>query len=98
MGISSISNLPPLAISRSSESVMEPLPMQRVESSARAGDETYHPSKQKSSRGAEDGSEEESAEDQAAEDEFQNLADEDEAVPATLSTDEHPSSRISFLA
>ena len=97
MGISPISNLPPLAITRTSESVMEPLPMQRVENSARTGDETYHPSKQKSSRGAEDSSEE-TAQDEVAEDEFQNMATQDEEGSASEPANEHPSSTISFLA
>jgi hypothetical protein len=98
MGISPISNLPPLVVIRSSESVMEPLPMQRVESSSRTGDESYHPSKQKSSRGAEDSSPEEGAEDQVAEDQSQNMAAEDQAQTSTQSTDEPPGSRINFLA
>ena len=52
MGITPIVNLTPLT--RSIEPDLEPLPMARVENSARTGDETYSPSNGKSARGSED--------------------------------------------
>jgi hypothetical protein len=94
MGITPITNLAPLPVTRAVEKELEPVPMGRVEDTARTGDETYSPSKQKPGRGAEDdGSEEESTEE-----EFQNLAGEEEASPSTQ-PDAEPSTRtISFLA
>jgi hypothetical protein len=59
MGISPISNLLPLPESRAIQADLEPLPMQRVENSSRAGDETYSPGNGKSSRGSEDDTAEE---------------------------------------
>jgi hypothetical protein len=41
MGISPISNLLPLAVESAGRADRESLPMQRVENSARSGDETY---------------------------------------------------------
>jgi hypothetical protein len=54
MGITPITSLTPLPLARSIEAELEPLPMERVENSARTGDETYSPSNGKSARGAED--------------------------------------------
>ena len=50
MGISPIANIAPLTFARSIQGDLEPLPMERVENSARAGDETYTPSGQESAR------------------------------------------------
>lgn len=54
MGITPISNLMPLQNARAIQSDLEPLPMERVENSARTGDETYSPSNGKPARGSED--------------------------------------------
>lgn len=54
MGITPITNLLPLPQARNVERGIEPLPMERVENSSRAGDETYSPSQRKPSRGSED--------------------------------------------
>lgn len=59
MGIAPITNLIPLTQTRTVKTNLEPVPMERVENSARTGDETYTPSKGKSSRGADDDSEDE---------------------------------------
>jgi hypothetical protein len=85
MGISPISNLIPLPESRAIESVLEPAPMQRVENSARTGDETYSPSDGKSARGSED---------DAAEDEQSDASGEREDS-SVESAQPHP---ISFFA
>jgi hypothetical protein len=60
MGISPITNLIPLSVARPVQSALEPLPMERVENSARIGDETYSPSGGRSEAGSEDNSSEES--------------------------------------
>lgn len=54
MGITPITNLMPLPDARVVRGALEPAPMERVEGSARTGDETYSPSGGKSTRGSED--------------------------------------------
>jgi hypothetical protein len=54
MGITPITNLTPLSFARSIQADLDPLPMERVENSARTGDETYSPSGGDSARGSED--------------------------------------------
>jgi hypothetical protein len=54
MGITPITGLTPLPLARSIQADLDPLPMERVENSPRTGDETYSPSRQRSSRGSED--------------------------------------------
>jgi len=53
MGISPISNLMPLAVDSVSRADRDSLPMQRVENSARSGDETYSPGGERSAGGSE---------------------------------------------
>jgi len=53
-GITPITNLMPLPLTRSIEPDLELLPMERVENTARTRDETYSPSRQPSERGAEE--------------------------------------------
>jgi hypothetical protein len=98
MGITPIINLALLPLTRTIGSDLEPLPMERVENSARTGDETYSPSNQESARGPEDGSEDDGPEDGGADDEFQNLAGEDDADPTPHPAAQHPSRQISFFA
>ena len=52
MGITPITNLIPLPTGRATQSGLEPLPMERIESSARTGDERYSPSGGRSARGS----------------------------------------------
>jgi hypothetical protein len=94
MGISPITNLMPLAIARTIESDLEPVTMERVEDSARTGDETYSPSNQKSSRGAED----DGAEGDVAEDGLESPAGEDDTHPNSQPESSDIARRISFLA
>jgi hypothetical protein len=61
MGIGPITNLMPLPVARSIQGDLDPLPMERVESSAKTGDETYSPSGGKSARGSEDDAPDEDA-------------------------------------
>jgi hypothetical protein len=89
MGISPITNLTQLPQPRSVGSELEPPPMERVENSARTGDETYSPSNGKSARGSED---------DGSEDEFENLPDEVEAESSTQPAVTSPTSQISFFA
>jgi hypothetical protein len=103
MGMTPITNLAPLPLSRATEKELEPLPMERVENTARTGDETYSPSQQGSARGAEDngtedGSEDSPPEDAVPEEEFQNMAAEENAQPSADPADEPSTRRISFLA
>jgi hypothetical protein len=61
MGIVPISSFIPVTVTRSNQTDLEPLPMERAENSSRAGDETYSPSEKS------DDSEEESGEDEGIE-------------------------------
>lgn len=54
MGITPITYLTPLPLARSLQADLDPLPMERVENSARTGDEKYSPSNGRSARGSED--------------------------------------------
>ncbi|MGD0729764.1 MAG: hypothetical protein ABR956_00765 [Terracidiphilus sp.] len=87
MGITPISNLSPLPLARS-EPELEPLPMARVENSARTGDETYSPSGGKSAGGSEDGTDEE----------FEDTAEETEAESGAAPAERKDSRQISFFA
>jgi len=89
MGITPITNLNPLPLIRSVESDFEPLPMERVENSARTGDEKYTPSNARSARGAEDDEPEE---------EMEELPVEDETEPAPPPVRNEPGQPISFFA
>ncbi len=61
MGITSITYLTPLPLTRALQAELDPLPMERVENSARTGDEKYSPSGGRSARGsADDASEDDS--------------------------------------
>jgi hypothetical protein len=94
MGISPITGLIPLSVSRPVQSVLEPLPMERVENSARIGDETYSPSGGKSATGSEDSSPEEDA----LEDELGELNDEPSYEQTGQSTEISSTRGISFFA
>jgi hypothetical protein len=89
MGISPIANLTALTPDRRIESDLEPLPMARVENSERTGDETYSPSKGKSSRGSED---------DGSEDDFDDLPDEIEIEATAPPAENNPARQISFFA
>ncbi len=54
MGITPIANLTPLPLARAIQADLDPLPMERVENTSRAGDETYSPGGGASARGSED--------------------------------------------
>ena len=90
MGITPIVNLTELPVVRSAQSDLEPQPMQRVENSARTGDETYSPSNGQSASGSED---------DGPQDEFESVAGEDEEEPTTIQPDgDDPGLQISFFA
>jgi hypothetical protein len=89
MGIGPIVNLMPLPPARSTQAALDPLPMERVAPSARAGDEKYSPNGGKSARGSEDDASEEELES------FDPLPDE-EAVDQ--SGESSPPRVISFFA
>jgi hypothetical protein len=79
MGITPIISLLPLPVARAIQADLDPLPMARVENSARTGDETYSPSGGKSAGGSEENSSEDNgSEDTAFECEFASLQNEDE--------------------
>lgn len=89
MGIGPIANLSALLAVRPQESVLEPLPMSRVENSSRAGDDSYSPGGGKSARGSEDNEPD----------------DDDTEIPAAEQSDPSPyprstasSRKISFFA
>jgi hypothetical protein len=96
MGITPIVNLAPLPLTSSIHGELEPAPMERVEQSARTGDETYTPSNKKSARGSEDnGSEDSSPDDEYA---FDAPQDQLEHRPATRLTRQNPDHQVSFFA
>jgi hypothetical protein len=95
MGITPIVNLAPFPLTRAIEKELEPLPMERVENTARSGDETYSPSNQKSAQG---GDGDRPKDDGSPEEEFPNLAVEDEEQLSPEPAAESPTRRISFLA
>jgi len=94
MGITPIISLSPLPVARPIQADLDPLPMARVENSARTGDETYSPSNGKSASGSED----EGSEDVAFEDDLASPDNEDTAVASAESTDTSQSHPISFFA
>ena len=89
MGIAPITNLIPLSQTRTVQGPFEPVPMERVENSARTGDETYSPSNGKSAGG----SEEESSEEEK--DSFELAPDEDSTDKSSGPSEILP---ISFFA
>lgn len=89
MGITPITNLTPLPLTRSLQADLDPLPMERVENSARTGDETYSPSGGRFARGSGDDASEDDLE------EFEDqAADESGAQPREASEPR----KISFFA
>ncbi|MGD0522373.1 MAG: hypothetical protein ABSA48_14035 [Terracidiphilus sp.] len=89
MGITPITNLTELPLPRSVESELEPLPMARVENTARTGDETYSPSSGKSARGSEDNE---------SEDQLDDLPDDTAAESTAPPAGKNQTSQISFFA
>ena len=94
MGITPITSLIPLQAVRALKSDLEPLPMERVENSSRAGDETYSSSNGQSNRGSED---------DAAEDDLMEDALDEPSYQSSPETTAHPAAPsqprpISFFA
>jgi hypothetical protein len=89
MGISPIINLAQLPQPHSVGSELEPPPMERVENSARTGDETYSPSNGKSARGSED---------DGSEDDFVDLPEEEQAESASQPEAMNSTNQINFFA
>ena len=89
MGIAPITNLIPLSQTRTVQGTLEPVPMERVENSARTGDETYSPSDGKSAGGSEDDTPEEEL------DSFELSSDEESTGKCSEAGDLRP---ISFFA
>jgi len=94
MGISPITNLAPLTFARSIQGDLEPLPMERVENSARVGDETYTPSSQKFARGADD----DSPDGESAEDDFEDATADEENDSNATAVARNQKKQISFFA
>ena len=94
MGISPITGLIPLSIARPIQAALEPLPVERVENSARTGDETYSPSGGKSACGSEDDADED---DTLKGDDFE-MSDESDTEQTDQPTEINPSRGISFFA
>lgn len=94
MGISPIANIAPLTFTRTIQGDLEPLPMERVENSARAGDETYTPSSQKHARGADD----DSPDSESPEDDSEEAASDVESDSSAASVAQNQAAKISFFA
>ncbi len=93
MGISPIANLASLPLTPSVLAELEPVPMERVESTARTGDETYTPSNKKATRGSEDAGSEDDAED-----DFEDLRDQNDPEDAPRQVQSAQPRPISFFA
>ncbi|MGA2046661.1 MAG: hypothetical protein ABSG96_03170 [Terracidiphilus sp.] len=89
MGIAPITNLIPLSQTRTVQGTFEPVPMERVENSARSGDETYTPNNGKSAGGSEEDSSEEE------QDSFELASGEDSTDKSSAPDETRP---ISFFA
>ena len=89
MGITPITNLFPLPVTRSIPSDLDPLPMERVQSSPRTGDETYSPGGGRFARGSED---------DAADDESTGPDDEAADGAPAFSRENDLKRKISFFA
>ena len=103
MGIAPITSLLPLSASRAAAFDLELLPMERVENSARTGDETYSPSNGKPARGSEDDApDDDFADDQSgsefAEDTLDDQCDEPSTGLDGHSTNPDEPRPISFFA
>ena len=97
MGIAPITSLLPLSASRAAAFDLELLPMERVENSARTGDETYSPSSARAANGSE------SDEDEEPDEELEDDPEDDpEAEPGnhaqTSAQTRDPNRPISFFA
>jgi hypothetical protein len=96
MGIVPINNLVPLPTDRAIPSGLEPLPMERIENSARTKDEAYSPSGGKSARNSAD----DDLEGDAYEGEVDESEDELEGKPTAESaialSDTGPAKQISL--
>jgi hypothetical protein len=90
MGIGPITSLTPLPVARSIQADLDPLPIDRVENSARTGDETYSSSGGRSARGSED--------DASAEDELEDVEDEPAVEISGSSSEASQPGPISFFA
>ena len=94
MGITPITNLIPLTIARFAKANLEPLPTERVESSARSGDETYSRGGDESDRGPED----DSSENGSVEDDPGELGENSASRSATRPNSSQPAHAINFFA
>jgi hypothetical protein len=92
MGITPITSLIPLPTGRAIPSGLEPLPMERIENSAKTGDETYSPSGGRSARGSAD----DDLEDDVYEGETDEPEDESTAETTMSLARPWPSKPISF--
>lgn len=108
MGITPITSLSPLSVAREIQRDLDPLPMARVEDSARTGDETYTPGNGESAGGSEEnGSEDDDSEgaafegelaDPDREDELRGQGQEDGAEESSEPGENNDSRPISFFA
>ena len=89
MGITPITTLTPLPLSRALQADLDPLPMERVENSARTGDETYSPSGGRSARGSED---------DASEDDLEEFEDQATDELSAHTREGNEPRKISFFA
>jgi hypothetical protein len=93
MGLTPITNLTPLPLFGPIQEDFEPQPMERVESSARTGDETYSPSDGRSASGsAGDDS------DEYFDDDVFGFEDMSEMDSISASNEANPSQQISLFA
>jgi hypothetical protein len=97
MGIAPITNLLPLSAGRTATFDLELLPMERVENSARTGDETYSPSSARAANGSESDEDEEL--DEELEDEAEEEPEEEpETLPRIQAQPRDPNRPVSFFA
>jgi len=90
MGIVPISSFIPVTVTRSNQTALEPLPMERAENSAKAGDETYTPSGSSEGELEDEAGEEESGDEKPGDECIEAAADEtiDDPLPQVSSPED----------
>jgi hypothetical protein len=94
MGITPITSFIPVNIASPIRTELEPLPMERAESSSRSGDESYSPSGDRSASG----SEEDAATGESVEDAAEEMVDSEGSENSASSTGSTALGGVSFFA
>lgn len=94
MGITPITSFIPVTIASPIRTELEPLPMERAESSSRSGDESYSPSGERAASGSED----EAATGESVEDDSEGLFENTDPESVASSPESQAPGGVSFFA